>query len=59
MIQLRRKKGETFADITAPLWKLTGKGTHFKWGQEEKAALKKVKELLIEDLVLTHYDLEK
>ena len=54
-----RKKGETFADITAPLRRLTGKGTHFKWGQEEKVAFKKVRELLIKDLVLTHYDPER
>ena len=51
-----RKRGRTFADITAPLRRLTGKGTHFRWGKEEKLAFENVKECLVEDLVLTHYE---
>ena len=49
-------KDQTFSDITAPLRILTGKGTHFRWGKEEKEAFKKVKQLLLDNLVLIHYD---
>ena len=54
-----KRKGETYADITALLRKLTNKNVHFKWGKEEQRSFEKIKKMLIKDLALVHYDLKK
>jgi len=54
-----KQKGETYADITAPLRKLTNKNVHFKWGKEQQRSFEKIKGMLIIDLTLAHYDVKR
>ena len=54
-----RTKGQTYSDTTAPLRRLTGKNVHFRWGHQEQVAFNAVKDMLIGDLVLAHYDSKK
>ena len=46
----------TLSTITEPLHRLTRSDTPWKWGQEERAAFLKIKEMLSEDTVLAHFD---
>ena len=54
-----KQKGETYADITASLRKLTNKNVHFKWGKKEQKSFEKIKAMLIVDLTLAHYDAKR
>ena len=45
-----------FSTVTEPLYKLTRKGQQWRWGKEEEASFKEIKELLCTDTVLAHYD---
>merc|ERR1711867_86359 len=53
---MRGENGQTYADITAPLRKLTAQGKHFKWTQECQSSFTKLKSLLKSDTVLASYD---
>ena len=46
----------TLSTITEPLHKLTRGGTTWEWGQTERTAFQKCKQLLTEDTVLAHFD---
>ena len=46
----------TMSTITEPLHKLTRGGTTWEWGQTERTAFQKCKQLLTEDTVLAHFD---
>ena len=41
-----------------PLYELLKKGTKWHWGSAQVKAFKKLKELIVSDTVLTHYDPE-
>ncbi|KAK3738593.1 hypothetical protein QZH41_009884, partial [Actinostola sp. cb2023] len=43
------------AKVSGPLWDLTRKASHWKWGQQEEEALKKVKELLTKAPVMAYH----
>ena len=45
-----------FASVAEPLYRLTRKGHRWAWGSEEKAAFRRLKELLSTANVLTHFD---
>ena len=47
---------ETYADITLPLRKLTGKGVRFKWTEDCGRSFERLKELLSSDTVLMSYE---
>ena len=53
---MRPDMEETYADITAPLRKLTAHGKHFKWTKECQVSFQKLKDLLRSDTVLVSYD---
>ena len=43
----------------APLTSLTGKGTPFKWGSEQKAAFQATKTMIVEDALSSHPNFNK
>ncbi len=48
-----------FAHIAYPLHKLTCKGYEWQWGKEKQDAFKQLKQLVTEEPVLAHADLEE
>jgi hypothetical protein len=47
------------AQINAPLRMLLHKNEDFKWDSSQDTAFQKIKDILLSDIVLTHYDLKK
>ena len=47
------------AEINAPLRQLLCKDVEFVWGASQEASFNKIKEMLLSDIVLTHYDVTK
>ncbi|KAK3746720.1 hypothetical protein QZH41_006652 [Actinostola sp. cb2023] len=54
-VQFCSKFIPSFATVSGPLWDLTRKASHWKWGQQEEEALKKVKELLTKAPVMAYH----
>lgn len=47
---------KNFANIAAPLTKLTKKGEPFRWGEEQEKAYKILRERLVTRPIMTHFD---
>ena len=56
-VQFYGKFLPNLATITEPLHCLTKKGTPWTWKAEQAEAFQKVKDLLLADTVLAHFDL--
>ena len=54
-----RDEEKTYSDITAPLRKLTSKGTHYNWTKECQTSFDRLKEILSSETVLMNYDPER
>lgn len=55
-IQFYSKFISNVAMITEPLYKLTRKGVPWKWGDEQEKSFKLLKEKLLEETVLVHFN---
>ena len=53
---MRVGEGETYADVTLPLRRLTGKGVRFIWTEECRISFEKLKEMLSSDIVMMNYE---
>ena len=56
---MKMEKGETYADVTAPLRKLTAHATKYKWTDDCTKSFEKLKNALSSDYVLANYDPER
>ena len=53
---MRPGKGQTYADDTEPLRKMTNKNVKFEWADDCAHSFKELKELLTENTVMTNFE---
>ena len=58
-VQFYSKFIANLATMAEPLYRLTKKGTLWKWDQEEQSAFEQLKQVLSSDQVLVHFDINK
>ena len=55
---MRKGLDRTYTDVTLPLRRLTSQNVKFQWTNECKAVLQELKMLLVDSMVMVHWDVK-
>ena len=55
---MRKGLDRTYTDVTLPLRRLTSQNVKFQWTNEYKAVLQELKMLLVDSMVMVHWDVK-